>query len=138
MDPLPWEWTGPRVLVEQADERRADVVAAALRRVGYAVAVCTGPTREKACPLAGGGDCAAALGADLVVSSLGFETTAARDVLRALRTTMPRVPLVVAAGADDIVTWPELVDGCSLAVPASAAPEQVVALVKATLEREES
>ena len=138
LDPQPWEWTGPRVLIEHADESRADALAAALRQAGYAVAVCPGPAPDEACPLAAGDGCATAFGADLVVSGLGFETPAAREALRALRTRAPRLPIVVVADANDIVDWPELVDGCPLAVPAAAAPEQVVELVQATLKREES
>jgi DNA-binding response OmpR family regulator len=137
LDPQPWEWTGPRVLIEHADETRADALAAALRHAGYAVAVCPGPAHDETCPLAHGDGCAVAVGADLVVSTLGFETSAAREVLGALRTCTPSVPLVIAADADDIVDWPGLVDGCALAVPASASPDEIVELVEATLERQE-
>jgi DNA-binding NtrC family response regulator len=125
------------VLIEHADETRADTLAAALRRAGYAVAVCPGPA-DTCCPLADGDGCAAAFGADLVVSGLGFETSAAREALHALKTRAPRVPLVVMANAEDIRDWPELVDGCSLSMPYAAPADRVVKLVKASLEREES
>jgi subtilase family serine protease len=70
LTPQPWPWEGPRVLIEDADEERADARAAAFRRRGYAVAVCSGPTAASTCPLAHEDGCASATGADLVVSSL--------------------------------------------------------------------
>ena len=136
LDPQPWEWAGPHVLIEHADEARADALAAALRRAGYSVACCPGPAAGGRCPLADDG-CAAAAGADLVVSGLGFETTAARDALGALRTRLPRLPVVLEVGAGDAERWPELVDGCTVVAP-PAAPEQVVAQVRATLRAQES
>ena len=131
LDPQPWEWAGPRVLIEHADEARADALAAALRRAGYAVACCPGPEPGGRCALAGDG-CAAAAGADLVVSSLGFETAEAREALGSLRTRLPHLPVVVEAGEHDRALWPELVDGCAPFAPA-AAPEQVVEHVRLTL-----
>lgn len=136
LDPQPWEWRGPRVLIEHADAARADALAASLRQAGYAVAICPGPAPGERCPLAKGDGCAAVVGADLVVSGLGLETPAAREALGALRTQAPRLPIVVEADADEVARWPQLV-GCALVAP-TAAPEQVVTRVKAELEWEVS
>lgn len=97
LSPQPWQWTRPRVLIEDADASRADARAAELRRRGYAVAICPGPSADDACPLAADEGCAAVEGADAVVSSLGFDTEEAREALAAVRTRAAHVPLVVAA-----------------------------------------
>ncbi len=133
LDPQPWAWPRPRVLIEHADEAGSDALAAAVRRAGYAVAVCPGPTAEARCPLAGDPGCAAAHGADAVVSRLGLETPEAREALAALRAQVPRTPLLVEADEADAERWPELLAGCEL-VAAPAAPEQIVSRLQSMLE----
>lgn len=136
LSPEPWQWNRPRVLIEDLDEARADARAAMFRRSGYAVAVCPGPAPGGTCPLATADDgCAAAVGADVIVSSLGLEAVEARDALAALRSRAPAVPLLVAADVGDVVRWPDLVEGCDV-VPADAAPEQVVARAEALVAHE--
>ncbi|HZC31441.1 MAG TPA: hypothetical protein VE261_07975 [Gaiellaceae bacterium] len=109
MRPEPWAWPGPRVLLEQPYGRETQARVDALRRAGYAVAVCPGPTAEDRCPLAGDEGCAAAHGADIVVSSLGLETAEARDALSALHERLPRMPTLVEADPGASARWPDLV-----------------------------
>ena len=107
--PQAWDWPGPRVLLEQSSREEMPARIEALRRAGYAVAVCPGPTAGDRCPLAGDEGCAAAHGADVIVSSLGLESVEAREALAALRTRLPRLPVLVEADAVAASRWPELV-----------------------------
>ena len=95
LNPQPWPWPGPRVLIERQDDEETLALASALRRAGYAVAICPGPHAPDRCPLAGADGCATAHGADVVVSCLGLKRPESRAVLAAYRTTMPSLPLVV-------------------------------------------
>lgn len=107
--PEPWDWPRPRVLLESPDREENSARIDALRRAGYAVAVCPGPTAEGRCPLAGDEGCAVAHGADLVVSSLGLSEVAEREPLAALRTRLPDLPVLVEADAETAARWPDLV-----------------------------
>jgi len=131
MNPQPWRWSHPRVLVEHPDEATGLAIASGLRFAGYAVAVCPGPRGHGQCPLTGPAGCAPAHDADLVVCSLGYERAAAREVLRELRTRYPDMPLLVEvpSDADADAELRELLDGCHR-LPAPATPEQVVAAVQ--------
>lgn len=133
LSPQPWPWLGPRVLIEHADGDRADALAVSLRRAGYAVAICPGPAPDDRCPLADDENCAAAEGADLVVSGLGLELAGTRDALAALRTRLPRTPLIVEAPLQHAARWYRLVEGCELVEP-PASPDHVVERVRALLE----
>jgi DNA-binding response OmpR family regulator len=130
LSPQPWPWPGPRVLVEHHDEEAAAELIAALRRDGFAVALCTGPEHDSRCPLAADDGCVAAAGADVVVSWLGLETPEARETLAALRLRLAGTPLLVVAGRGEAARWPELVRGATV-VDAPATPEQVVGRVRA-------
>jgi hypothetical protein len=121
------------VLIEHADEARSEALAAALRRSGFAVTICPGPTPSDRCPLAGDAGCAAAVGADAVLSGLGLGTPEAREALAALRVHAPRTPLLVEADAAAAARWPELLDGCDLVAP-SATPAQLVERLRAMIE----
>ncbi|MGO9763745.1 MAG: hypothetical protein ACLP1Q_21035 [Solirubrobacteraceae bacterium] len=129
LDPQPWRWSHPRVLVEHPDEATGLAIASGLRYAGYAVAVCPGPAGHGRCPLTGPAGCAPAHDADLVVSSLGYEHEAAREVLRELRTRYPDTPLLVEAPADVDTDLRELLDGCHQ-LPAPASTEQIVTAVQ--------
>lgn len=125
LSPQPWPWPAPRVLIEHADaEATADVVAA-LRGDGFAVAVCRGPEHDSRCPLAAEEGCAAAEGADVVVSWLGLATTEAREALAAVRRRLPATPVLVVANAGEAARWPELVENAAV-IEGPASPEQVL------------
>jgi hypothetical protein len=129
LKPQPWRWDHPRVLVEHPDEETGLAIASGLRFAGYAVAICPGPAGHGRCPLTGPAGCAPAHDADLVVSSLGYEREAAREVLRELRTHYPDTPLLVETPSDMDTGMNELLDGChQLSAPAST--EQIVAAVQ--------
>lgn len=135
LSPQPWDWPGPRVLLERPYGVDLTARVDALRRAGYAVAVCPGPTGEDRCPLAHDLGCAAAQGADVVVSSLGFATPAAREALAALRTQLPSVRVLVEADPEDAAAWPELVDGTEI-LPGPVSPERLVDEVTRLLDRQ--
>jgi hypothetical protein len=137
LSPEPWTWSGRRVLIEQADEDRSAALAGAFRMAGFAIAICPGPGPGDRCPLAVDAGCAAAVDAHAVVSALGVGSPEAREALAALRLRAPGVPLLVEAEPGAVTRWPELLGGCDIVAP-SATPEQVVAAVQATIEREES
>jgi len=117
------------VLVEHPDEETGLAIASGLRFAGYAVAICPGPAGHGRCPLTGPAGCAPAHDADLVVSSLGTESEAAREVLRELRTHYPDTPLLVETPSDMDTGMGELFDGCHQ-LPAPASTEQIVAAVQ--------
>src|SRR5450759_583529 len=129
INPQPWRWSDPRVLVEHPDEATGLAIASGLRFAGYAVGVCPGPRGHGQCPLTGPAGCAPAHNADLVVCSLGYEQAVAREVLQELRTRYPDMPLLVEVPSDIDAELQELLDGCHR-WPAQATPEQVVAAVQ--------
>jgi len=129
LNPQPWRWSHPRILVEHPDEAAGLAIASCLRFAGYAVAICPGPRGHGPCPLTGPAGCAPAHDADVVVCSLGYEHEAAREVLHELRTRYPDTPLLVDVPSDIDADLRELLDGCQR-LPASATPEQVVAAVQ--------
>jgi DNA-binding response OmpR family regulator len=133
LDPEPWRWPRPRVLIESSKEEQSLAWAARLRGAGYSVAVCSGPDESagtpERCPLAGPYECPLVAGADVVVSSLGLGRPEGRTVVEALRRRAPETPLVVTATSDEAERYSELVRGCTLVVPASE--NQVVGAVRA-------
>lgn len=126
--PQPWRWSRPRVLVEHPDEAAGLAIAAGLRLAGYAVAICPGPDEPGRCPLTGPDGCIAAHDADLVVSCLGYERPAAQEVVQALLTRCPQVPLVVELPAGAAESTSPHRRFTALAAPAT--PEQVVTAVQ--------
>ena len=133
--PQAWEWPGPRVLLEERDGKHVHARIDALRRAGFAVGVCFGPTEEDHCPLAGDEGCAAAHGADVVVSSLGLESVEAREALGALRTRLPQLPVLVEADAAAALRWPGLVPRGDRLEP-GIGPSELVERVEAAIARE--
>jgi hypothetical protein len=129
INPQPWRWSEPRVLVEHPDEAAGLAIASGLRFAGFAVGVCPGPRGHGQCPLTGPEGCAAAHEADLVVCSLGYEDETAREVLRELRTRYPATPLLVEVPQESDPQLDELLDGCHQ-LPAPATPEQIVTAVR--------
>ena len=135
INPQPWRWNDPRVLVEHPDEEAGLAIAAGLRFAGYAVGVCPGPRAHGQCPLTGPAGCAPAHDADVVVCSLGYERGAAREVLRELRTRYPDTQLVVEVPTVVDADLQELLEGCHV-LQAPAAPEQVIAAVQSLTGRD--
>jgi hypothetical protein len=96
--PQPWSWGDElRVLVEHADPLEGLRLAAALRQAGYAVAVCTGPEQGARCPLVAGEGCAAAHGADVIVSSLPQDREETAEIRPLLRVLCADVPVIDAS-----------------------------------------
>jgi hypothetical protein len=129
LQPQPWRWSHPRVLVEHPNEATGLEIASGLRFAGYAVGICPGPHARRQCPLTGPAGCAPAHDADLIVCSLGYEHATAREVLRELRTRFPDKTLLVEAPSGVDADLHELLDGCHR-LPAQASPEQIVAAVQ--------
>jgi hypothetical protein len=126
-----WPWEGaPRVLIEDAGEGVDLATATALRRAGYAVAVCPGPASGDPCPLVKHGECSWAAGADVVVSRLGLGVRPTREIVDALRRRYASKPLVVEASDHDALVWGELLEGCRV-LEAPATPDTVVDAVRA-------
>jgi hypothetical protein len=134
LSPQPWSWPGPRVLIEHPDEAAGLALASSLRQAGFAVAICPGPEQADRCPLTGPEGCAAAHGADAVVSCLGLERPATREVVESLRRRCPGIPLIVEVAAGQEDTWHDLLEGCQV-VSAPAGPEQLVSAVQQALAR---
>lgn len=134
LTPEPWPWPGPRILIEHPEESAGLVLASTLRQAGYAVAVCPGPAEAERCPLAGPEGCGVAHGADVIVSSLGLDRLEARDVLQALRTRCPDVPLVVEVDPGRAGEWADLLEGCEL-IHSPVAPDQLLSAVNRALAR---
>ena len=133
--PQPWDWPSPRVLLELPEGQEREARVDALRRAGYSIAVCPGPTAEGHCPLAGDDGCAAAHEADVVVSSLGLDRPEGLEPLMALRTRLPRLPVLVEADADAEALWPDLVRPGERLEP-GIEPSELVGRVDSLLGRE--
>lgn len=82
------------MLLEDADDLAALEAAGELRRAGFAVAICSGPSRRAGCPVVAGERCLAAEGADVIISALGGEPHAV-EITDALRARYPKTPVVV-------------------------------------------
>jgi hypothetical protein len=129
IEPQPWRWGHPRVLVEHPDEAAGLAIAAGLRYAGFAVGVCPGPRGLGQCPLTGPEGCATAHDADVVVCSLGYERDAAREVLHELRRRYPHTQLLVEVPDTIDAELQELLKGCHV-VSTPASPEQIVEAVR--------
>jgi hypothetical protein len=129
----PWPFPGgPRVLIEHPDPNEALELAAAIRRAGCSVYICSGPARRgdppTRCPLHKLEPCAAVEGADVVVTALDLEDDECVGVLRGLRTRYPSKPLIVAATVSQSLELSDVLQGCSV-VPVNEGPDPVVAAV---------
>ena len=139
LNPQPWPWVGqPRVLVEHPDDAVGLELAAALRREGFAVAVCPGPAESSRCPLTGPEGCATAHGADVVVSALGLGGPTGRGVLEALRARLGETPLVVEVEPDAYAEVGDLLDGCEVITAPIDAGELVGAVRTALASRSDA
>lgn len=96
-----------RVLVVHHDIDIADQEVDSLRRRGYDVRQCTGPT-QSACPVLAGHHCALAEAADVLVYDV-FANGAgsdAQDLIENLRDLHPDVPIVLTASGMEL-DWVE-------------------------------
>ena len=127
-----WPWKGPRVLIEDPDSARGLATATVLRRAGYAVALCPGPSEfrdpPERCSLLDSEDCLIVEGADAVVFRLGLDRTEGRRVLSALRLRRPGTPLVVEVPGLEVDRYRAELGGCEL-VCSAASPEELVGAV---------
>jgi DNA-binding response OmpR family regulator len=133
LGPQPWPWVGePRVLIEHPDDATGLRLASALRREGFAVAVCPGPAESERCPLTGPEGCALAHGADVVVSALGLDRSTGREVLGALRARLAGTALVVEVVPELEDELRDLLAGCHV-VESPVDPDELVASVREAL-----
>jgi hypothetical protein len=133
MDVQPWRFSDrPRVLIEHPDADAGLDLATAIRRAGYAVAICRGPDSSAdpatRCPLHQLEPCAIVEGADVVVTALGFDREDAREVLRGLRARYPSTKLVVEATVAEALELEDELVGWTV-VPQDADPDGVAAEV---------
>ncbi len=99
-----------RVLVVNHDIDLADVEVDALRRAGYEVEECSGPTKARGgCPVLAGLPCAAADRADVLLYDAWAtgEPDGARRLIEGLRELHPDVPIVLTASGME-PDWIEL------------------------------
>jgi hypothetical protein len=85
-----------RALVVHHDIDLADQEVESLRRLGYEVGQCSGPTANT-CPILNGGTCDLAANADVLVydAFASGDTGGSGDLIRGLRETHPQVPIVI-------------------------------------------
>jgi hypothetical protein len=118
--PEPWRFARPRALIEHADPAVAFDYVSVLRRAGYSVAICPGPSGSpdspERCALTTGEPCTLVDGADVVVSCLGVEAREKRAVLESLRRHHPDKPLVVEIAAGDFDRYEDLLAGAHVIV----------------------
>lgn len=102
-----------RVLVEASDGAEAFARVRLLERNGYDAAWCPGPPEAigSRCPLVAGEECPLTDWADVVVTSLGIDHPAGREVLEALRRCHPDTPVIVEAGRTAREQWPHILEG---------------------------
>ena len=100
LDPKPWPFPGPRVLIEDPEEAQSLQLTQSLRTAGYAVAICPGPADGgDRCPVAEHEPCALVEGADVVVCGLPQKQESGREVLDGLRLRYAGKPVVVSGSA---------------------------------------
>jgi predicted dinucleotide-binding enzyme len=146
----------PRVLIEHPDPDAGLALATALRSDGCNVTICRGPESaadpaagirpsrrglafegvfcfiDTPCPVRQLERCMAVERADVVVTALGLEHQAAREVLAGLRTRYPNTPVVVEATLPDVLELERELRGCTV-LPQDAEPKLVVEAVLAAL-----
>lgn len=117
----------PRVVVENPDFGIGYAVEKVLEDAGCEVAVCGGPDQlvNQACPLIYEGTCDLVAGADLVVHSLNLDRPEHAEVLRALRSMHPEVPLIVEVPGPSAARHVGLLDGC-VVIPFPATRESLL------------
>ena len=133
IDLAPWPFDDrPRVLVEHPDPDRGLAIGTAIRQIGIAVGVCTGPDSggdpATRCPLHHLQPCVAVEGADLVVTALPLDTIDGQGVVRGLRARHPSTPLVVLATVGQTLELGAVLTGCTV-LAVDAPPAEIAAAV---------
>lgn len=102
-----------RVLVEVPDVPEGTVLWRELTGRGFDVSWCPGPEGPPAswCPLMGGRPCDLVDSADVVVWSLGFDSSICRDVLAKMRSLHPEARVIVEATEAEAAAWSSLLGG---------------------------
>lgn len=97
-----------RALIVHHDIDLADQEVESLRRMGYEVAQCSGPTANT-CPILNGGTCDLAAGSDVLIYDAwaSGDTDGSTELIAGLRQAHPDIPIVLTfpgvglAGFDD-------------------------------------
>jgi DNA-binding response OmpR family regulator len=115
-DEHPWDAAAPdatsatratratRVVVESPDGAMQYALEQILRRDGFDVRCCNGPSGSKACPLVASCDtahCALVADADLVINLLGLHHESTVELVRRLRDVHPETPVLLEVLARD-------------------------------------
>lgn len=118
MEPTPV--TRPRVVIESARPAAATAQALALADAGIDAVVCEGPDHHPGgCPLLTGDPCDLVASADAVLFDLDLDRLDDRQVLRALQTRHPDLPIVAEVPT---ATWRRRqadLSRCTVVVPFS-------------------
>lgn len=119
----------PKVLIEAAEWRTREHIAAILRDEGYETAACPGPEGSgQRCSLAAGHGCGVAEEVDVVVHALRSWDLRNVEALRALRRRLPATPVVVEASAADADRRQDDLAGCIVISSPFTAPDLVAAV----------
>lgn len=110
-----------RALVVHHDIDLADQEVESLRRFGYTVEQCSGPTANT-CPVLNGGECVMAARADVLVYDAwaGGDSDGGRRLVEHLREVYADLPVVLTA-VDGRVNWVET-EGANRVTPLSGRP----------------
>lgn len=110
------EWAGgsrTRVLVEATEWRHREQVSTILREEGYETVTCPGPEGAgQRCRLAAGEGCRAAEEVHVVVHALRPWDPRNVEALRALRSRLPMLPVVVEASGPEVQRRGVELEGC--------------------------
>lgn len=122
----------PRVLIEAAEWRKREQIAAVLRGEGYDTVACAGPEGSgHRCSLAAGDGCRAAQEADVVVHALGSYDLRNVEALHALRRRLPATPVVVEIPAAEAARRRDELTGYVVVEPSCSASELAAAVTQA-------
>jgi hypothetical protein len=124
----------PRVLVEAEDRAEAFARLRILQKAGYDVAWCPGPSSSpfRHCPIVRGASCPLVDSADVVVSCLGVEHLATRQVLRSMDSSPSGPPVVMETTEEAASRWNETV-GRHRVIAAPTTPFDLVTAVNEAL-----
>ncbi|TAM69221.1 MAG: hypothetical protein EPN50_04835 [Chloroflexota bacterium] len=122
-----------KVLVVHHDVDLADVEVDGLRRAGYEVEQCAGPTGAQPCPVMRGSACWMADRADVLVYDAWASGDSGRELVDDIRAIYPDKPLVLTSAGLPLA-W-ERTEGRGRVTPLTGQPtrERLTAAVEAAL-----